>query len=273
MRVGIGSYTFPWAVGVPGHVPPEPLTACGLLDRAAELGVSVVQVCDNLPLHALAEADLQVFGQRALELGVTVEVGTRGIAPPHLRAYLGLATRLQSPLVRTLTDVGDCRPSPEEVVRDLRAVIGEFEAAGVCLALENHDRFRAETLRGIIEAVGNANLGICLDTANSFGALEGPEAVVRTLAPHTVSLHVKDFAICRRSHNLGFTIEGRPAGRGQLDLPWVLREVSAARPEANAILELWTPPEADLAATIAKEVRWAAESVACLQSILSSGGP
>ncbi|NTW36601.1 MAG: hypothetical protein HGB17_10810, partial [Syntrophobacteraceae bacterium] len=50
MRLGIGSYTFPWAVGMPGHRPAQPMTALDLLDKATQLGVGVVQICDNLPL-------------------------------------------------------------------------------------------------------------------------------------------------------------------------------------------------------------------------------
>jgi hypothetical protein len=39
--------------------------------------------------------------------------------------------------------------------------------------------------------------------------------------------------------------------------------------EATPIVELWTPPEADLAATIAKEEAWAQESVAYLRSLIA----
>ena len=54
MQLGISSYTFSWAVGIPGYPQPlQPLTALALLDRASELGVGVVQIADNLPLDAL----------------------------------------------------------------------------------------------------------------------------------------------------------------------------------------------------------------------------
>jgi hypothetical protein len=36
----------------------------------------------------------------------------------------------------------------------------------------------------------------------------------------------------------------------------------------NAILELWTPPEPEIAATIAKEENWARQSIAYLRTLI-----
>jgi 3-oxoisoapionate decarboxylase len=76
-----------------------------------------------------------------------------------------------------------------------------------------------------------------------------------------VNLHVKDFSIQRASHMMGFSIEGQPAGRGRLNVLWLLEALHGKGRNPNAILELWTPPDADLAATIAREASWARESV------------
>ncbi len=94
--------------------------------------------------------------------------------------------------------------------------------------------------------------------------------VLETLGPLVVNLHVKDFTIFRASHMMGFSVEGRPAGQGKLDIPWVLGELKRYRRDPNVILELWTPPEPDLAATIAKEARWAEESIAYLKGLVPS---
>jgi sugar phosphate isomerase/epimerase len=211
---------------------------------------------------------LDRLAQRAVDLGMAIEVGTRGIAPDHLRTYLELAVCFRSPIVRVVVDTADCHPSEAEVVATLRALMSAFERAGVCLAVENHDRFKAQALARIIDQVDSPNVGVCLDTVNSFGALEGPEQVVRELGPWVVNLHVKDFAVHRLGHMMGFAIEGRPAGQGRLDVPWLLRTLRDLGRDPNAILELWTPPEDDLAATIAKEGRWAAESVAYLRQLI-----
>ena len=144
----------------------------------------------------------------------------------------------------------------------------EFERADVCLAIENHDRFSARVLAQIIERIGSGYVGICLDTVNSFGALEGPEVVLEALGPLVVNLHVKDFAIFRVSHSMGFTVEGRPAGQGQLNVPWLVEKLGGLGLDPNAVLELWTPPEETLATTIAKEDTWAISSVNYLRTLI-----
>jgi sugar phosphate isomerase/epimerase len=232
-----------------------------LLDRAQTLGVHVVQICDNLPLDALPTDELNRLAGRADELGIQIEVGTRGITPEHLRRYRDLAQHFNSPICRVVVDTAEYEPSLDEIVNMLRGISPAFEAVGVTLAIENHDRFRVRELVDVLEAVDSPAVGICLDTANSFGALEGPEVVVDALAPWTVNLHLKDFGIQRLSHNLGFIIKGCPMGQGRLDLPWLLERLSAAGRDPNAVLELWTSPEDDIEATVRKEAAWAEESV------------
>jgi sugar phosphate isomerase/epimerase len=274
VKLGLSSYTYTWAIGVPRHPPERPLDGMGLLDKAAALNVTVVQIADNLPLDRVDPAELDRLAARAGTLGIAIEVGTRGIAPDHLRAYLRLAQRLASPILRVVIDTPSHRPSADEIVDTLRSFVPDLHEAGVTLAIENHDRFPAATFVRIVERIDSDHVGVCLDTANSFGALEGPAVVVETLAPWTVNLHVKDFDVVRVPHQMGFAIEGRPAGQGRLDVPWLLARLRAASRAAghdpNAILELWTPPEETLAGTIAKEDAWAASSVAYLRPLVEA---
>ena len=51
MRVGLSSYTYTWAIGVPGHYPEEPMVLAQLIDQAGALRADVLQLADNLPLH------------------------------------------------------------------------------------------------------------------------------------------------------------------------------------------------------------------------------
>jgi sugar phosphate isomerase/epimerase len=262
MKLGIGSYTYVWACGVPGYPQPAaPLTALALCDKAAQLGVSVVQIADNVPLHTLDAGALDALRQRADELGLELEVGTRGIAPDHLAQYVRIAERLRSRLLRVVIDTPTDRPSPAEAIARLAPLLRIFESADVTLAIENHDRFKATALLAIVEALRSRHVGVCLDTANSLGCLESVAQVVETLGPRTVNLHLKDVGAVRAPHNKGFVIEGRPAGQGQIDFAWVLKRLRECRVDPNAIVELWPPPEPTLAAAIEKEEKWAQESV------------
>jgi hypothetical protein len=98
-----------------------------------------------------------------------------------------------------------------------------------------------------------------------MGAGEGLEQIVEILAPYTVNLHIKDFGIKRLPHLMGFQIDGRPAGKGMLNIPWLLEEISPHNKCRTAILEQWVVPESMLSKTIQKEETWAAESIQYLK--------
>jgi sugar phosphate isomerase/epimerase len=269
MRLGIGSYTYVWAIGVPGYPAPQhPMTVEELLERAAELGVHVVQIADNLPLHQLESTRVADLLRRANDLGIALELGTCGIDPQGLRAYLDLCQRLHSPILRTLLDTDIHYPTPDEAARTLAEVMPDFERAGVCLAIENHDRFRSAALLEILDRIGSDHIGICLDTANSIGCIEDIDTVVAILGPRTVNLHLKDFRIARPPHKKGFVVEGCPAGQGRLDVPILLAKLRATGRDMNVILELWPPPEATITESIAKEAAWARESIRYLRPLV-----
>ncbi|TVQ94175.1 MAG: hypothetical protein EA393_01140, partial [Bacteroidetes bacterium] len=119
-----------------------------------------------------------------------------------------------------------------------------------------------------IETIRHPLVGICLDSVNSLGIAEGLETVVENLAPHTLNLHVKDFTIRRVDHKMGFVVEGVPAGKGFLNLPWIIEKLKPWNRCHSAILELWTPPEATISNTIRKEDAWARESIQYLKQII-----
>lgn len=97
MKLGISSYTYTWAIGVPGFPVADPLSALGLLEKAAALGVTVLQIADNLPLDALNEEQQTALFEAAAARSIQIELGTRGIHPAHLSTYLDLAQRFKSP--------------------------------------------------------------------------------------------------------------------------------------------------------------------------------
>jgi sugar phosphate isomerase/epimerase len=270
MRLGISSYTYAWAIGMPGYPPPpHRLTALGLLDKAAELGVRVVQFADNMPLERLSAGELRALAKQADQYKIEIELGAQGIVKAYLRKQLRLADRLQASLLRLVLDTPRFRPKPEEAVQHLGPLMPEFKRAGVRLAVENHDRFKAATLLNVVKQLDNGCAGVCLDTANSFGCSEGPEAVLETLGERVFNLHLKDYVIRRLTHLKGFLIEGCPAGQGLLDIPHLFQRLGEMGRDPNVILELWPGPEPSAGETVAKEEAWAAQSVAFLRRYIS----
>lgn len=268
-QLGLGSYGVAWAVGVPGfEMPAQSLTAVGLVELAHALGLRLVQIADNLPLHALSPQQRRDLQEFATERGVQIEVGTRGIQPHDLDLYLPIAQEFASPILRVVVDTATHHPSPDEVVALLRPVLPRLRDAGIVLALENHDRFKAHTLAGIVQTLDSPQVGICLDTVNSFGALEGPAVVLEALAPYVVNLHVKEFIIRRLSHNMGFSLTGAPAGQGMLDVPGVLATLHQQGRVFNAIIETWLSPQPTPAATVALEMDYVRQSVTYLRTLI-----
>jgi 3-oxoisoapionate decarboxylase len=236
-----------------------------LLERAAALKVGVVQIADNLPLHELDSQELRDVREQAVSLGIKIEVGTRGVEPEHLLRYLNLAVQLDAVLVRTLTHTVESQPSLEQAEQWIRNVLPEFESQGATLGLENYEKHSSYGLATLVRKLDSKSIGICLDTVNSLGALETPEAVVKTLAPFTVNLHVKDFVIERVPYKMGFIVSGAPAGSGQLDVPWLLSQMRVDD-KVSAILEQWPIPQESMEATVAMEHEWAKQGVQYLRS-------
>jgi len=264
MRLGINTYTYMWSIGFEGARPKAPMTATGLLEQACRLGVKVVQIGPNLPLDKLSEPELDASCRSAREWGIELELGTRGLEFEHLVQQVALCKRIGAGLLRTIPEIGGETPPTSDIGGHLRAVLPILEREGIRLAMEN-GKIPARDLACILDETGSPLLGVVLDTANSLAISEGWKHVTEVLAPHIMCLHLKEFIIKRVWHMMGFICEGRAAGQGQLDIPWLLEACRRSRHDYNVIIELWPPEQKTLDETIALERAWAAESVAFLR--------
>jgi sugar phosphate isomerase/epimerase len=261
MKLGISSYTYTWAVGVPGSMPEDPLSVCGLLEKAYSSGIKLVQLADNLPVEKLTEDELELLLDYSVEKGISLEMGGRGLTPEHTMECLLAAQIIRSPILRMVIDSTGYKPSITEIKGIIKDLLPEFRSRRIRLAIENHDRLKAREFAEIIDTAGSEWVGICLDSVNSMGAGEGFETVSDILIPYTINLHIKDFTIRRVSHKMGIIIEGAPAGKGMLNIPDLLFRTSQNGLCQSAILELWTPPEPEIESTVLKEEKWAQESL------------
>lgn len=270
MKLGISSFTYGWAVGIEGYTPAEPMGFLELIERTHDFGLSLLQVGDNLPLDQLTDSELQEGKQALKQYGIELELGIRGLRDSRIRKYLELCRLFSSRLLRVVIDEAGYEPAEEEIIRILKRWDPELRSEGITVGIENHERLKAVQLASIIRQVGSPFVGICLDTANSLGALEGLDTVADTLIPYTVNLHAKDVSIRRLKSQLGFEITGTVSGEGMLNMVDLIRRVSENGRDVNCILEQWTAYTGDLEGTIRKEAREAAKGVHNLQKIINN---
>lgn len=268
MELGIGSYTYPWAIMANDLRQGSIFNSECLMKEATRFGVSRVQVADNLPLHEMGKASHTNLRDRALANGIQIETGTKGLKKDHLLTYLNIAQFYRSPFLRVIIDDGDYQPSPAEVISVINSVLPAFRNADVVLAIENHDRFPAKVLEEIIRSTDVTQVGICLDTVNSLGCGEGIHEVCAVLAPYTVNLHVKDFSIRRVKTKMGFVVEGTATGDGQLNLPAILTELEKFGHCKSATLEVWSSAEESVQQTIEREKAWVEKSIRYLKEVI-----
>jgi sugar phosphate isomerase/epimerase len=270
MQLGIGTWAFPWSIGIPGHPqPPNPLDAVSLLHQARTLGLSLVQICDNLPYYDLTPPELAEIRQTADDLGIALGLGTRGVQPDHLLCILDYARHLRAETLRTVIDV----PDPTHVTAWMRQVVPHFAAASVTIVLENTEILPVRDIARIVHDVDDPHLRVCLDTANSLGRLETLDQVVEALEPYTRIIHYKDFGVRRVQQappvfRMGFEIVGQPAGQGRVDFDRLIAAVAKEGIDPDIILELWPPFLETIEQTVANEATWVEQSVRFLKAKL-----
>lgn len=271
MKLGIGTYCYMWAIGFKSGgkeaKPSRPMTHMGLVERAKELGVHLVQFGPNLSLGDLNDRELDDLVACAAEFGIEFEVGTRGLETEHLRRQVEIAKRTGSKLIRTIPEIGGKPVEAKDVPSYLRQVLPLLEKEGVKLGLEN-GKIPAKELAWALDEVRSPQIGVVLDMANSLAIPEGWRYVTEILAPYTICLHHKEFIVQRVWCMMGFTVEGRPAGQGQVDTPWLLATLAATGAQYNVILEVWPPEQPSIQACIDLEDQWVRESIPYLRQFI-----
>lgn len=261
--IGLGTYSFFWQHSA---LAAHPLTLADMLQLSHDEGVEVFQICDYAPILDYTAAELRELRLLADDLGVQLELGTRGVLTDHLARFLTMAETLGATMVRSMINTAEHQPTLAEAESLLRTALPAYESAGVTVALETYEQVRSRDLVSLVEAVASPSLGICLDPANSVAALENPIDVIDRCAPYVANIHAKDFAFTRRGGWVGFTLEGVPLGTGLLDYDYLLEKVRPNERGINQIVEHWLPLGETIEATIALENTWNTSNLQYLRS-------
>lgn len=261
--IGLSTYAFFWQHS---DLVDQPLDLHGMLRRTRDLGVDLFQICDYAPIEAFGSGDLATLHGQAVALGVELELGTKGVAPDHLLAFLDRAVALDAKIVRSMLYSPTSRPTLDEAEHQLREVVDAYDAAGVTIALETYEQVSSSDLVTLVESIGHPRIGICLDPANTVAALENPRDVIDRTAPYVKNIHVKDFAFTRRGGWVGFTLEGAELGTGLLDYDYLIDVVRPDERGINQIIEHWLPLHDSIEETIRLENTWNTNNLHYLRS-------
>lgn len=266
-KIGLSTYALFWECGSRN---PKPLTPVGMLDRAAELGCNVLQICDYPAIERLDDRALRALRAQATDLDIEIELGTRGVEVDHLRRYLDLCCALDAHMLRSMV-IPDPGPHPtESAFTALNSLLPELDSRGVSVALETYEQLATIDLIGLVRALANLKVGIALDPANTIARLEDPIEVIRTCAPYTLNLHVKDFGFSRKEGWVGFTYAGTPLGEGLLDYEFERAMVRPVRRGISQVIEHWVSWQGDIATTIATEQRWTTDAIAYIKERINN---
>ena len=204
LAVGLNPYGLAYTLGLQGagtpRANPKGSGLEGFITIAAELGAKTLEIFEPW-LASMNEAVLRALSDRLAGLGMTPVVSSGLMLGPIDRA-IREATVLGATVVRVgLTPVlcGDRNAwgaKWPELVAGARTALKkhgpEAAAAGIWLAIENHQDFRSEELVGICEEAGEG-VGICFDTGNTFPVGEAPLPFTRWIAPYVCHVHLKDY--------------------------------------------------------------------------------
>lgn len=266
MTPGLGSYAFRWSVGHKDLVPPRPMSPHDLITVTGDLGLSVLQYADNVPLEGLSGDELERLRHAADARKITLEIGIQTFDADLLKRYFSIAKRLNAKIIRIALDAADAKTPLDRLAQDVAAVLPAAEKAGCRLAIENHFDFPSPRMVSLLKLVDDDRVGVCLDVANSICAGEWPQETVALLAPWTINLHLKDYVIAPDPYGVGFRIQGCPLGEGRTHINAVLKALDHRA--MSVIYEHWLPWPGSFEEAQQAEHKWANLGASKLKGLL-----
>ena len=126
----------------------------------------------------------------------------------------------------------------KESIASLRRAEPIIRKHKIKLAVENHKDWRIDEMLKIVNGIGSEWVGVTLDTGNNISLLEDPMEVVKALAPHSFSVHLKDMAV--DEYEDGFLLSEVNLGEGFLDIEGMISVIRKANRDIRFNLEMIT---------------------------------
>ncbi len=233
------------------------------LEYAAAQKLDAIQFSGLESFRSFDPAYLTKVKQRASELRLHVDGGTgcicelskswdpkngspvtmlnRGLEITHaigakvMRCYMG--TQLDRFGDRPLAQL------MEATVSSFKAVRSKALDLEVKIAIENHKDLQAWQVRELILASGKDFVGSNLDLGNPLTLMEHPLTTLETLAPYTLTSHVRDTAVYEVPE--GAAVQWTALGDGSVDFKPIVEQFQKLCPNSSLHLEIITgrPPQ------------------------------
>jgi sugar phosphate isomerase/epimerase len=258
----------------------------GRIDRAAELGLSVIGIGfrDNRDPGYMAKV-AEAAQKRGIELRLGGG-GRFGSANEDERKADVERTIENLLLVNKHTGItfsslangpfSHNRWSPEppmderiDIIAENLAAIGDAIAlAGMIVGLENHCDYRGYECAAMLKKANRPNVLAQLDTGNAFTVFEEPVDCARAMAPWVVSVHLKDIKITPLAGPpwFGSRAESAPLGAGQVDNVTICQLLKKHAPDPAHLALLVEPlslsPDEDRDAFLRACLDWARTALA-----------
>jgi sugar phosphate isomerase/epimerase len=164
----------------------------------------------------------------------------RAIRREHTCRALRLAKELGAPSIQTepggpLASDQSWRAAADIFYDEVMPCVEMAEQLEVLLLIEPEPGLMIETFEQYLEfagRIGSPWVGLNFDIGHAFCVGQAPQRWIARMAPHTKHYHIEDIAITRKHTHL-------VPGRGAIDFPAVLREITASGYQGWITVELY----------------------------------
>lgn len=228
-----------------------------LIEYAAALKVDVLFMSDLDCYESLEPDYLDKIRAQAERAGIELHVGTGSICPTsksyderkwgkaedHARLLIRTAKQLGSSITRCYLGTRRDREGEggierlfPDMIKVLKAVQGEAEAANVKIAVENHaGDMQAWELVALIESAGKSFVGATMDPGNAAWTLEDPLVNLEILGPYALTTGIRDTAIWET--DVGANCMWATMGHGMVDWAAYVKRFQELCPKTPFVLE------------------------------------
>jgi 3-oxoisoapionate decarboxylase len=198
LKVGLNPYGLTYYLGLQGNGTARGLE--GFVEIGREIGARTLEM-HNAWLVNKTEEELQALGGSLSDLGMAPVIS---LGPPlegvetAIRSAVGVGAKVirlgLSPVL--CGDRNAWGPKWPELIANARDNLRRYapvaKELGLTFAIEDHQDFGSRELMEFCAEAGS-NVGICLDTGNSFAVGEAPLEFARRVAPLVRHVHLKDY--------------------------------------------------------------------------------